>query len=210
MIEGTLVDLVPFEDDYAIYLEQWMNEEAWFRTRFFDRREPHTEDDVKKFIENMEKNDHAGLIGFQTKDGDPVGGLIYDHEWTRVRKVDVSFFAGDARYEGADEQLDGVLMLVRYCFETRNMHRLDASALTFDEVKIEALRRVGFVHEGTLRQHIRWDGAYVDVEMFGILEDEWPGYAKKIEDMDLQASDLEAKPKPEKKKDKDDDKKNDK
>lgn len=207
MIEGTLVDLVPFEDDYAIYLEQWMNEEAWFRTRFYDRREPHTEDDVKKFIENMEKNEHGGLIGFQTKGGDPVGGLIYDHEWTRVRKVDVAFFAGDTRYEGTDELLDGLLMLVRYCFETRNMHRLDASVLTFDEVKIDMLRRAGFVHEGTLRQHIRWDGAYVDVEMFGILEDEWPGYAKKVEDMGLEASDLEAKPKPEKKNDKDTEKK---
>ncbi len=199
MIEGTLVDLVPFEDDFAIYLEQWMNEEAWFRTRIFDRREPHTEDDAKKFIEKMEKNEHGMLIGFQTKDGDPVGVVMFDHEWTRVRKAESAFFAGDMRYEGMDEVLDGLLMLVRYCFETRNLHRLDAAALAFDEVKIEYLRRAGFVHEGTLRQHIRWDGDYVDVEMFGLLESEWPGYAQKVEGLDLQASGLEPKPKPEKK-----------
>jgi RimJ/RimL family protein N-acetyltransferase len=212
MIEGKLVDLVPFEDDYATYLETWMNEEAWFRTRFWDRREPHPEDDVRKFIERMEKNEHGGLIGFQTKAGDPIGGLIHDHEWTRVRKVDIAFFAGDTRYEGSDEMLDGLLMLIRYCFETRNMHRLDASALAFDEAKIDALRRAGFTHEGTLRQHIRWDGDYVDIEMFGILEGEWPGYDQKVEGLDLQSSNLELKPKPEKKDDKKDDKngKNDK
>ncbi len=50
MIEGKLVDLVPFEDDFAIHMEKWMNEEAWFRARLWERREPHTEDDVKKFI----------------------------------------------------------------------------------------------------------------------------------------------------------------
>ena len=175
-----------------------MNEESWFRAQIWDRREPHAEADVKKYIEKMEKNEHGGLIGFQTKAGDPIGGLIYDHEWSRVRKVDVMFFAGDTRYEGTDELLDGLLMLVRYLFETRNMHRLDAAALAFDEPKIEALRRAGFVHEGTLRQHIRWDGDYVDVELFGLLEDEWPGYAAKVEALNLQPSGLEPKPKPEK------------
>lgn len=203
MIEGTLVDLVPFEDDYATYLEQWMNEEAWFRTRIYDRREPHTENDVKKFIEEMEKNDHGMLIGFQAKNGDPIGGVIFDHEWTRVRKAEAQFFAGDTRYEGTDEVLDGLLMLVRYCFETRNLHRLDASALAFDEVKIEHLRRAGFVHEGKLRQHLRWDGGYVDVEVFGLLASEWPGYARKVAEVGLQASGIEPKPKPEKKDEKD-------
>ena len=48
----------------------------------------------------------------------------------------------------------------------------DAAALAFDEPKIEALRRAGFVHEGRSAS-IRWDGDYVDVELFGLLEDEW-------------------------------------
>jgi RimJ/RimL family protein N-acetyltransferase len=204
MIEGKLVDLVPFEDDFASYMENWMNEEAWFRARLWDRREPHTEDAVKKFIERMEKNEHGSLIGFQTKGGDPIGGVIYDHEWSRVRKVDVMVFVGDTRYEGTDEALDGLLMLVRYCFETRNVHRLDAAALAFDEAKIDMLVRAGFVHEGTLRQHIRWDGDYVDVELYGLLEQEWPGYEAKVAALNLEPGDLEAKPKPEKKDDKKD------
>ena len=36
---------------------------------------------------------------------------MFDHEWTRVRKADAIFFAGDTRYEGTDEHLDGLLML---------------------------------------------------------------------------------------------------
>jgi RimJ/RimL family protein N-acetyltransferase len=199
MLEGTLVDLVPFEDDFAIYLETWMNEEAWFRAHVWERREPHTEDDVKKYIENMEKNEHGGLIGFQAKNGDPIGALIFDHEWTRVRKAEVRVVVGDSRYEGTDEALDGLLMLVRYCFETRNLHRLDAVALPFHETWIEHLRRAGFVHEGTLRQHIRWDGDYVDLEMFGLLQSEWPGYAQKVAGLSLQPSGIEPKPRPEKK-----------
>ena len=199
MIEGKLVDLVPFEDDFATYFEQWMNEESWFRARVWERREPHPEAAVKKFIEKMEKNEHGALIGFQTKDGDPIGGVIWDHEWTRVRKVDAITFVGDMRYEGTDEALEGLLMLLRYVFETRGVHRVDAAALAFDEVRIEFYRRAGFTHEGTLRQHIRWDGDYVDLELFGLLEDEWPGYEQITARLDLQPSGIEPKPKPEKK-----------
>ncbi len=201
MIEGTLVDLVPFEDDFATYLETWMNEESWFRMRLWDRREPHTGHDVKKFIEDMEKNEHGGLMGVQAKNGDPIGGVMFDHEWTRVRKADALLFIGDSRYEGTDEMTDALLMLARYCFEVRNLHRLDASLLPFDEARLEAYRRVGFVHEGTLRQHLRWDGGYADVELYGLLQDEWPGYAQKAAALALQPSGLEAKPKPVKKDD---------
>ena len=108
MIEGTLVDLVPFEDDFAIHLETWMNEEAWFRAHLWERREPHTEHDVKKYIERMEKDEHGALIGFQAKNGDPIGAVIFDHEWLRVRKAEARFFAGDSRYEGGDEVLDAL------------------------------------------------------------------------------------------------------
>lgn len=201
MIEGKLVDLVPFEDDFATYLETWMNEESWFRMRAWERREPHTEHDVKKFIENMEKSEHGALIGVQAKNGDPIGGVIFDHEWTRVRKADAMLFVGDSRYEGTDEVIDALLMLVRYCFETRNLHRLDVSILAFDELRLDAYQRVGFVHEGTLRQHVRWDGSYADIEVFGLLQDEWPGYEQKSEALNLQPSGLEPKPKPEKKDD---------
>ena len=198
MIEGKLIDLVPFEDDFSIYMEDWMNEESWFRARFWSRREPSTEDDVKKFIEKMEKDEHGALIGFQSKNGDPIGGVIYDDFWRRVRKVSVNWFVGDMRYEATDEALDGLLMICRYMFETHNVHRVEAAALSFDEVRIEHLRRAGFVHEGTLRQHIRWSGDYVDLESFGLLESEWPGYEQRATELALEGNDLEPKPKPKK------------
>ena len=197
MIPGTLVDLVPFEDAYATYLQEWMNDEAWLRARWWERREPHAEHQVKKFIEEMEKQENAQLVGIQAKNGDPIGGVAWEHQWVRMRKTNLWFFAGDPRYEGTDELLDGLLMAVHYNFTTRNLHRLDTYALAFDEARIEHLQRAGFVHEGTLRQHVRWAGDYVDVLAFGLLENEWPGYEEKVQALGLQASNIPPKPKPE-------------
>ena len=196
MIPGTLVDLVPFEDDYVTCLQTWMNEEAWLRARVWERRAPYAEHQVQQFIEEIEKNEHAKIVGLQAKNGDPIGGVAWEHQWVRMRKAHLWFFAGDPRYEGTDELLDGLLLAVHYNFATRNLHRLDAFALAFDEAKIAHLQRAGFVHEGTLRQHIRWAGAYVDVLVFGLLETDWPGYEEKARALGLQADGLPPKTKP--------------
>ncbi len=198
MIPGTLIDLVPFEDVYATYLQEWMNTQAWLRARVWERYGPHVEHQAEKFIEEMEKKDNAKMVGLQTKNGDPIGAVIWEHQWTRMRKINLWFFAGDPRYEGTDELLDGLLMAVHYNFTTRNLHRLHTLALAFDEAKIDHLQRAGFSHEGTLRQHIRWAGDYVDLLVFGLLETEWPGYEEKVQALDLQASGLPPKPAPKK------------
>ncbi len=198
MIPGTLVDLVPFEDDYVTYLQEWMNSETWLRARWWERREPRAEHQVTKFIEELEKSENAQLVGIQAKNGDPVGGVAWEHQWVRMRRTNLWFFAGDLRYEGSDELLDGLLMAVHYNFATRNLHRLDTFALAFDEAKIAHLQRAGFVHEGTLRQHIRWAGDYVDLLVFGLLATDWPCYEEKVGALGLQASDTPPKPKPEK------------
>jgi RimJ/RimL family protein N-acetyltransferase len=194
MIQGTLVDLVPFEDDFATRLPAWMNEEAWFRAHPYRRREPQSEHDAKRWIEHMEKNERGKLIGVRAKNGDPVGGVTLDRLESRVRKAEANFFAGDARYEGADERLDGLLLLLRYGFETRNIGRLEAAALAFDSGRIDLLRRAGFVHEGTLRRHLRWNGAYVDLEFFGALQREWPGYAAQVAALALRPATVEPLP----------------
>jgi RimJ/RimL family protein N-acetyltransferase len=114
----------------------------------------------------------------------------------------VRFFASDTRYEGTDEQLDGLLMLVRYCFETRNLRRLEAAALVFDEARIEQLWRAGFVHEGTIslnarvmrqmkkvgfalevrrRKGIYADGVWHDELIYGLFREDWPGRAALVE-----------------------------
>ncbi len=196
MIPGTLVDLVPFEDDYTIYLQTWMNSEAWLRARWWERREPRAEHKVKQFIQELEKSENAQLVGLQAKNGDPIGGVAWEHQWVRMRRATLWLLVGDPRYEGTDELLDGLLMAVDYNFATRNLHRLETFALALDRARIALLQRAGFAHEGTLRRHVLWAGDYVDVLVFGILERGWAGYEATVEALGLQASGLPPKPKP--------------
>ena len=67
-------------------------------------------------------------------------------------------------------QVDGLLMLARYCFEVRNMHRLTPPR-GLRRQPDRVLTRAGFQHEGTLAS-IRWMAPWTS----GVrpVEQEWP------------------------------------
>jgi RimJ/RimL family protein N-acetyltransferase len=62
-----------------------------------------------------------------------------------------------------------------YGFADLRLHRVGASVDAGNEASVALLERLGFVHEGTSRDDIYRDGAYVDRERYGLLEDEWGG-----------------------------------
>jgi len=63
--------------------------------------------------------------------------------------------------------------VLKYVFETLRLNRLWCEVLAFNTSAQKMHRRFGFVHEGTLRRHVRKDGDYHDVEVFGMLKEEW-------------------------------------
>jgi RimJ/RimL family protein N-acetyltransferase len=60
-------------------------------------------------------------------------------------------------------------------FADLRLHRVGASVDAGNESSIALVEKLGFVHEGTSREDIYRDGAYVDRERYGLLEDEWAG-----------------------------------
>jgi RimJ/RimL family protein N-acetyltransferase len=35
------------------------------------------------------------------------------------------------------------------------------------------MKKIGMLYEGRLRQHIKKDGEFIDLELYGILSDDW-------------------------------------
>ncbi len=64
-------------------------------------------------------------------------------------------------------------MVLKYCFDYLNMHRLWLLVLGTNDQAIHLYRNVGFRDEGLQRQAIWRDGAYRDYVMMSILAEEW-------------------------------------
>ncbi|MBD0381544.1 GNAT family N-acetyltransferase [Paenibacillus sedimenti] len=73
-------------------------------------------------------------------------------------------------------------LLLRYCFETLNMLRVQLKTDLRNMRSQTAIARLGAQKEGILRQHrILHDGYIRDSVMFSIIDSEWPSVKKRLE-----------------------------
>lgn len=70
---------------------------------------------------------------------------------------------------------EGAALLVDHAFDAVGLHRVFAWTLDDNEASQAVLRRLGFTHEGTYREHIFSRGEYHDTEHYGLLASEWEG-----------------------------------
>jgi len=63
--------------------------------------------------------------------------------------------------------------VIEYGFKNLDLHRIHAHHLSRNPASGKVLQKIGMQHEGRLRHHIRKWGKFEDIEMYGILKDEF-------------------------------------
>lgn len=64
-------------------------------------------------------------------------------------------------------------LVLDYAFSDLNLHKVYGQTLASNTSSIRFHQKMGFVQEGTLRQHCLLDNQYYDLLCFGLLSDEW-------------------------------------
>ncbi|WP_123465738.1 GNAT family N-acetyltransferase [Streptomyces sp. NBC_01260] len=68
---------------------------------------------------------------------------------------------------------EAVVMLLRFMFAERRFHKCGARVLAHNEASLALQRRLGFVEEGRLRDHVFFAGRHHDLVLLGMLGDEF-------------------------------------
>jgi RimJ/RimL family protein N-acetyltransferase len=68
---------------------------------------------------------------------------------------------------------EATALMLQHAFETLDLHRVGLSVFSFNTRAIRAYEKVGFRHEGRLRDAIARDGRWWDEIQMGILREEW-------------------------------------
>ncbi len=63
--------------------------------------------------------------------------------------------------------------LVKYGFQELGLNRLYAYHLTRNPASGRVMQKIGMIHEGCLRRHSQRWGVYEDLDVYGILKDEY-------------------------------------
>jgi RimJ/RimL family protein N-acetyltransferase len=190
MLEGVLVDLVPYDAVFRDLEHGWRNNESAFWGSGGDRS-PETRDRVaarlREWAEARERGDLAVPFGIRTKDGRRIGfiGITALHPAHRLALLGARI--GEPEYWGGGYGTDALLLLVDYAFDWLDMRKVWLITTSLNARVVRQMDKVGFALEGRQRMSVYADGAWHDDLLYGLLRDEWPGRAALVEKLDLRA-----------------------
>lgn len=102
---------------------------------------------------------HAGNIKI-----DSVVTPFWDH-----RLGEVGVIIGEKKFWGKGYATEAIELLMRFAFERAGLHKLTAQCYATNVASAKAFLKAGFVREGVRRSHVCFDGKYVDLLLFGVI-----------------------------------------
>jgi RimJ/RimL family protein N-acetyltransferase len=166
------VALAALGDEDLPRLFEWINdrETALFNAAYRPVHEP----DHRAWFDDIRARRDVAIFGIRRlRDGELVGscqlhGIDPVH---RSAELQIRIGKPEARGQGLGEQ--AVRLLLRFGFGDLNLHRIALHVFASNEPALRLYEKVGFRHEGVLRQAAYIDGQYVDVVLMAILQSEF-------------------------------------
>jgi ribosomal-protein-alanine N-acetyltransferase len=76
--------------------------------------------------------------------------------------------------QGHGYATDACRALIGFGFSELGLHRISAAIGPGNAVSVRVVERLGFTREGTIRDHVHTNGAWLDSDLHSVLEHEWP------------------------------------
>ena len=117
----------------------------------------------------VETGDVVQMIICETGSDRPVGSVyVRDVDLTH-HKAEYGIFIGEADARGKGYGTAAAKLMIRYCFEEMNLHRLFLRVYAENQQAIKSYEKAGFEREALLRDDVCIDGNYRDIVLMGIL-----------------------------------------
>lgn len=146
------------------YLRQWL---PWVDSTL-------VEDDSLSFIRATREQFAAGeAITAGIWSANHLAGVIGTHKINCLfRKVELGYWLGDS-FQGQGIMTDCCRVLITHLFEELELNRVEICCASGNSKSSAIPNRLGFKHEGTLREGDFSGGRFHDLLVFGMLRREW-------------------------------------
>ncbi len=174
-----MIELIPFDKSHFDLLIEWSpTSEFLLQWAGPGLTYPLTEDQLRLLLQSACGNSPSAYpySARSRSDGRIIGhGELGFVDWRNLSAELMRILVGpaDLRGKGYGEAL--VRELVRIGFRELGLHRLDLKVFDFNRSAIRCYERVGFRHEGTLREARKQGNEYWNTYIMGLLSHEWEG-----------------------------------
>ncbi len=171
---GPTIYLRPIERTDAPTFAPWLNDPEV--ARFLVARRPINLDAEEAYIWGITDSDTDLVLGIVVRESDMLIGATGLHQIDhRNRHAGFGITLGDKSVWGHGYGTEAMRLIVRHAFETLNLHRVWLHVYEYNTRGIRTYEKVGFQHEGRLRQDNFREGRYWDTLVMAILREEWKG-----------------------------------
>lgn len=160
--------LRPVTNDDLQLIFNWRNR-IEIRKFMFNNKEIEWEEHLNWF--NSLKNDENNIIKIFIEDGEPRGVVQVNKINTIDKTAEWGFYIGDGYKIGLGKTL--AYHALNYIYNELNIRKLSAKVLSTNEKSLRFHQKIGFVKEGTLRQHITRDKKFLDIILFAQFNQSW-------------------------------------
>lgn len=175
--DARISDLEPWHADQVAALFQAHGQDfyEWLPWEGFEQV-----DGARGFLESFAKGraeDNRRLYGIWVGD-ELVGGTLFPSLNPRSGNAEIGvFIAASARGRGIVTRV--VAAMLDWAFDERGLHRVEWRCASGNQASRRIPQRLGFTHEGTLREVFPVREERQDLEVWALLASEWTGLPDK-------------------------------
>ena len=157
--------------------------EAFFQTKSdpevtgsYGREPHHSLQNTQAWVQHLQDNyTHreaiVWAITFKTRDF-PIGSCTYWHIDAESRCAEIGYELNRTAW-GQAIMSEVLPTVISYGFKALGLNRIEATPLAKNSRSGNVLVKLGFTHEGTLRQRVFFRDSYEDLIYFSLLRNEW-------------------------------------
>lgn len=182
VLEGKFVRLEPMRlDNLAGLIAAGMDDSIWQWTNNIVKSESDIERYVNEALAALEFGSALPFVTIERSTGTIVGSTRFGNIDQANRKVEIGWTWINPKWQRTAINTEAKLLMMSHAFEVWNCIRVELKTDSNNERSKNAMRRIGCVEEGTLRNHmITESGRFRDSVYFSIIDSEWPTAKAKL------------------------------
>jgi len=161
------------KDDIPSFL-RWLNDPE--TRQFLLLYDPISRADEERWVEGLAGRKDDRIFAFEAPIDDQwihLGNVgLHGIDWKNSNSG-FGIVLGEKQYWGQGYGTKAARLMLRFAFDTLNLHRVELEVFEFNPRAIRAYEKAGFRPEGTRRQAFFHDGRYWDAHRMAILSEEF-------------------------------------
>ncbi len=172
ILEGAGVTLRPMTKKDSDNVLRWRNDPAVVKN--FIYREIITKEEHSDWFANKIEKGLVHQFIIVVNETHKEIGSIYLHNFNdNAKSAEWGIFIGDDKdVYGKGYGTESAKLLLNYAFETLMLHKVTSRVLAYNIASIRMNEKAGYIQEGYLRDEYLFDGQYVDLILFGVINEQ--------------------------------------